>query len=104
VDHARFPAVGLALEAIRRGGSAGATFNAANEAAVEAFLAERIPFGRIGELVAEALADLPIRAVTTLADVETADVAARDWVRRRLEIPQPMPSDTAAARPSSTSD
>ncbi len=104
VDHDRFPAVGLALDAIRRGGTAGPTFNAANETAVEAFLAERIPFGRIGELVAEALAALPVHAATTLADVETADAAARDWVRRRLETPRPMPSKTAATRPSSTSD
>jgi 1-deoxy-D-xylulose-5-phosphate reductoisomerase len=105
VDHDRFPAIGLALDAIRRGGTAGATFNAANETAVEAFLAERIPFGRIGELVAEALADLPVREVTTFDDVEHADAAARDWVRRRLEIPRPMPSHAPApGGPSKTSD
>lgn len=92
VDHDRFPAIRIALEAIRRGGTAGAILNAANEVAVEAFLAERIPFGRLAELVAEAIAELPIDPVTDLANVQAADAAARDWVRHRLD------SDVAASR------
>ena len=55
VDHRRFPAPGLALDAIRAGGTAGAILNAANEAAVEAFLDGRIRFGRIPEMVKAAL-------------------------------------------------
>ncbi|MGA1516646.1 MAG: 1-deoxy-D-xylulose-5-phosphate reductoisomerase, partial [Phycisphaerales bacterium] len=58
VDRERFPAIDLAGEVIRRGGSAGAVFNAANEVAVEAFLAGRIGFTRIHGLVAEALDSL----------------------------------------------
>ena len=83
VDHARFPAVRLAHEVIRRGGSAGATLNAANEVAVNAFLAGHIPFGRIAQVVQEALAELPDRPLRTLADAEAADRAARDFAAQR---------------------
>ncbi len=47
VDHDAFPAVDLAYRVIERGGTAGAIFNAANEAAVEAFLEGRIGFRQI---------------------------------------------------------
>ena len=40
----RFPCLGLACEALRAGGTAPAVLNAANEVAVEAFLAGRIRF------------------------------------------------------------
>ncbi len=98
VDHDRFPAIGLALDAIRRGGTAGAIFNAANEAAVEAFLAERIPFGRISDLVAEAMGTLDAGTVTSLDDVEHADAAARDWVRMRLDASDPTIAPTTSTR------
>jgi 1-deoxy-D-xylulose-5-phosphate reductoisomerase len=94
VDHERFPAIGLALDAVRRGGTAGATFNAANEAAVEAFLDRRIAFGRIGELVAEAMATLPVQAAAGLSDVEHADAVARDWVAGRLSASAASPADS----------
>jgi 1-deoxy-D-xylulose-5-phosphate reductoisomerase len=96
VDHDRFPAIGLSLDAIRRGGTAGATFNAANEAAVEAFLAERIPFGRISELVADAMAALPSGVATGLDDVEHADAAARDWVRSRIAPGRRMSAESTS--------
>jgi len=83
VDHARFPAVRLAHEVIRRGGSAGATLNAANEVAVNAFLAGHIPFGRIAQVVQEALAELPDRPLRTLADAERADRDARAFATQR---------------------
>ncbi|MEO1512624.1 MAG: 1-deoxy-D-xylulose-5-phosphate reductoisomerase, partial [Planctomycetota bacterium] len=53
--HDRYPALGLAHRAIEAGGTAGAVFTAANEAAVNAFLQRRIPFGRIVELCASAM-------------------------------------------------
>ncbi|MBW3596588.1 MAG: 1-deoxy-D-xylulose-5-phosphate reductoisomerase [Planctomycetes bacterium] len=46
-DLERFPALGLGYEAARRGGTAGAVLNAANEAAVAAFLERRLPFHKI---------------------------------------------------------
>ena len=83
VDHARFPAVRLAHEVIRRGGSAGATLNAANEVAVNAFLEGHIPFGRVAQVVQEALAELPDRPLRTLADAEAADRDARAFASQR---------------------
>ena len=83
LDHRRFPAPGLALEAIRAGGTAGAVLNAANEAAVEAFLEERIAFGRIPELVKAALDTIEIVEAVDLDVVLDADRRARDLVGER---------------------
>jgi 1-deoxy-D-xylulose-5-phosphate reductoisomerase len=46
-DRERFPAIGLGEEAARAGGSSGAVLNAANEAAVEAFLDGELHFTEI---------------------------------------------------------
>ncbi|MBV9288422.1 MAG: 1-deoxy-D-xylulose-5-phosphate reductoisomerase [Hyphomicrobiales bacterium] len=54
-DLARFPALGLAIDALRDGGGAPTALNAANEIAVGAFLDRRIGFGDIPRLVASAL-------------------------------------------------
>jgi len=80
VDHDRFPAVRMARDVLEAGGTAGAIFNAANEAAVDAFLSRRIPFGRIPALVAGALEALPVEPVRDLDDVTRADEAARRHV------------------------
>lgn len=55
-DEERFPALRLAREVLVAGGSAGTVLNAANEVAVEAFLAGRIGFLAIAALVEETLA------------------------------------------------
>jgi 1-deoxy-D-xylulose-5-phosphate reductoisomerase len=54
-DVARFPCLGLAFAACRAGGTMPAVLNAANEVAVEAFLAGRIPFLAIARVVEESL-------------------------------------------------
>ncbi len=54
-DEVRFPAIRLAREAMERGGMAPAILNAANEIAVEAFLAGRITVPGIAALVSETL-------------------------------------------------
>ncbi len=54
-DLGRFPALGLAIEALRAGGGAPTALNAANEIAVAAFLNRRIGFGDIASLVARTL-------------------------------------------------
>ena len=84
VDLNRFPAMELAYEVIEQGGTSGAILNGANEAAVEAFLAEKIPFGRIAELVGGAMASLPIQPVRKLSDILDADRASRLYVHERL--------------------
>ena len=50
-----FPAIEMGFEVAQKGGTAAAVFNAANEAAVEQFLAGRIKFGNIVELVRQCL-------------------------------------------------
>ncbi|MCH8822998.1 MAG: 1-deoxy-D-xylulose-5-phosphate reductoisomerase [Planctomycetes bacterium] len=84
VDHERFPALGLAYDVIKMGGTAGATFNAANEAAVSAFLDGRIPFGMITQLVGEVLNQSQPTPVTCLDDVLNADEIARQMVAEKL--------------------
>jgi 1-deoxy-D-xylulose-5-phosphate reductoisomerase len=54
-------------------------FNAANEVAVDAFLAGRIPFGRIPEIIEATLADHAPEPVVDLTVVQSADA----WARRQ---------------------
>lgn len=90
-DEVRFPALGLARRVIDAGGTAGATLNGANEAAVHAFLERRLPFTRIVPLVAGALDALPSRPVAGYDDIAAADADARAWVDEQI-------ASTAAAR------
>ncbi|MEM1209480.1 MAG: 1-deoxy-D-xylulose-5-phosphate reductoisomerase [Planctomycetota bacterium] len=99
-DPKRFPAIRLAFEVIEAGGTAGAVFNAANEAAVAAFLDRRIPLGEIARLSEGALEALGHGPISSIDDVLNADRAARVWVDDRLSAP-PSPAvagDPAAAR------
>ena len=81
-DFARFPCLALAYRALKAGGSAPATLNAANEVAVEAFLTGGIGFTEIAPLIAAVLDALPASEVTTLAEVLAADRAARELAGR----------------------
>lgn len=54
-DAERYPALGLGMEAARRGGTTGAVLNAANEAAVAGFLKGRLKFNQIVPLVKSVL-------------------------------------------------
>lgn len=54
----KFPAYAAALDALKRGGGAHNILNAANDVAVEAFLAGRIPFPGIATVIRETLADM----------------------------------------------
>jgi len=76
-DFERFPALNLAYAALRSGGAAPATLNAANEVAVAAFLERRLPFLRITAVIEETLAGLPPSPLVTLEDVLAADARAR---------------------------
>lgn len=79
-DLERFPALASGFRVVREGGTSGAIFNAANEAAVEAFLARRIPFGRIARLSAAAMDEIGSSPVRDLADALNADREARRFV------------------------
>jgi 1-deoxy-D-xylulose-5-phosphate reductoisomerase len=82
LDDEAFPAVELAREAGRRGATAPAVYNAANEVGVEAFRAGRLPFDRIVPTIEHVLTehDVPSGApALTVEDVLDAD----EWARRR---------------------
>jgi len=83
-DPQTFRALPLAYEVARAGGTAAAAFNAANEAAVEEFLAGRIKFLQIMELVEHCLNRHDIRQITCLDELLEADTWARREVRDRL--------------------
>lgn len=72
-----FRAFPLGVEAGRRGGTAPAVFNAANEVAVARFLEGRLPFGRIADVIGGVLTRHEVVAVDTLESVKAADRWAR---------------------------
>ena len=80
LDEARFPAVRLARSAAQAGQGRPAVLNAANEEAVNAFLAREIPFTGIIRAVEGALEAFP-GGGDTLEDILEADRWAREYVR-----------------------
>lgn len=76
-DREAFPSLDLGFTAGRRGGSAPAVLNAADEVAVGAFLDGRIGFGDIPTVVATVLDAVPHRELETVGDVLDADEEAR---------------------------
>jgi 1-deoxy-D-xylulose-5-phosphate reductoisomerase len=86
-DYSKFPLLKLAYQAQAAGGSATATLNAADEIAVEAFLANRVPFTAIATIVAETLervSNRDPRSVSEVLDVDRLSrQAARDVVKAR---------------------
>jgi len=83
-DHSRFPCLRLAYVALKGGGSLPAVLNAANEEAVDAFLAGRIRFRAIHELVSEVLEEHEGSSVNRLEDVLEADRWGREAARGAL--------------------
>ena len=77
-DRERFPALDLGFEAARRGGTAGAALNAADEVAVGRFLSGALPFDAIAPLCAAALRNHPYLPDPTLDDLKRVDAWARD--------------------------
>jgi 1-deoxy-D-xylulose-5-phosphate reductoisomerase len=78
-DEGRFPCLRLAYVALERGGAWPVVLNAANEVAVDAFLAGRIGFSAIPQTIERALAaaDHSTSVPRSLADVRAADTWAR---------------------------
>jgi 1-deoxy-D-xylulose-5-phosphate reductoisomerase len=84
VDPQRFPGLELGYAAVRSGGNAGATLNAADEVAVEAFLEHRIDFQDIVRVDRKVLDER--RATSTDVDgLLAADRRAREEARRAVE-------------------
>lgn len=77
-DPQRFPALRLAREALTQGSAAQIVLNAANEVAVEAFLAGRIGFCDISRLAEEALGAIAARSPESVAEVVALDRETRE--------------------------
>ena len=76
-DEIRFPALRLARQVLRDGRGTPTLLNAANEVAVAAFLAHRLPFDGIAETVIRVLERVPGQVPDSLETVLALDAAAR---------------------------
>jgi 1-deoxy-D-xylulose-5-phosphate reductoisomerase len=81
-DFEKFPALRLAYQAQRQGGSASCTLNAADEIAVEAFLAGKIAFPSIPAVVEETLERIPAREAASVQEVLEIDGLSRSMARQ----------------------
>ncbi len=90
-DHQRFPCLALAREALRSGAGGPAVLNAANEIAVQEFLAGRISFMDIPAVNSFALRNMQVdkpASVTALHHVDqTARQIALDYIAQKVSIP-----------------
>ncbi len=85
-DNVRFPALRLARSAIQQGGAKPAILNAANEIAVAAFLARKIGFLDIAEVVEATLDEYAGNApITSLEGLFSIDAGARSYVQHKIE-------------------
>lgn len=89
-DMASFPCLTLALEAAKRRGTACATLNGANEAAVDLFLRGKLPFCAIHDTIRAALDSAENIADPTLADIIEAGEAARRFVYNNYNSAPPL--------------
>jgi 1-deoxy-D-xylulose-5-phosphate reductoisomerase len=80
-DERRYPCLRLAREALAAGGAATCVLNAADEIAVEAFLARQISFTRIPEVVADVLSNASGLKLLSIDDVLACDAEARERAR-----------------------
>jgi len=85
-DLETFPLLALARKAGERGGTYPCAFNAANEVAVAAFLAGKLPFLGIAETVKETLAGVDGAPARDLEDLVEADREARSLAERGLPV------------------
>ncbi|HZK81383.1 MAG TPA: 1-deoxy-D-xylulose-5-phosphate reductoisomerase [Humisphaera sp.] len=80
-DFERFPALKLAYDVARMGGTAGAVLNAAKEAAVDAFIGGHVSFGEISRLVGLTIDAHQLEATPTLDELLAAD----QWARKQVQ-------------------
>jgi 1-deoxy-D-xylulose-5-phosphate reductoisomerase len=89
-DPEKFPCIALAYDALRRGGSATAVLNIANDLAVAAFLAERISFLDIPAMIGKAVADHPFVEHPGPEDIEALSTWTHDHVEHTWNIDIPV--------------
>lgn len=83
-DREKYPALDIAYESLRRGGTAACTMNGANEVAVATFLAHKCRYTDIIGAIRYALDNASFTARPTLADYDLANSEARELAHRYL--------------------
>lgn len=83
-DLERFPCLRIAYDALNIGGTAPAILNAANEVAVKAFLAEKIGFMNIPQIIETVLSSAKIEQVESIHQLEIIDEQARKDAKLRV--------------------
>ena len=83
-DRKKFPCLQLAFDAIGRGGNIPCAMNAANEAAVAAYLKDRIRFYDIPEVIASVMEDTAFVAQPSLEDIFATHEQAFGQAQRRI--------------------
>lgn len=86
VDRLKYPALDIAYDCLRRGGTAACTMNGANEEAVAAFLARRCAWLDIVRAIEHALARATFTNAPTLADYAEANAEARRLAAEFLHL------------------
>ena len=86
VDRVKYPALDIAYDCLRRGGTAACTMNGANEEAVAAFLAGRCAWLDIVRAIEYALGHAAFVAAPTLDDYAAANDEARTLAARFLNL------------------
>src|SRR5262249_35199305 len=81
-DRETFPAIDLAYDVLKAGGTAGVALNAANEAAVARFLGAELRFLDIAKVCRSVLEHHPFESEPTLAGIWSVDKWAREEVAR----------------------
>ena len=85
-DYERFPCLRLAEESIRKGGTAPAILNAANEVAVASFLDNELKFTDIPYIVEQTLSNLSSRPANSLTEILEDDAAARKEAEQLIQL------------------
>ena len=87
LDEARYPAYDVVRQGAAAGGNRGAVLNAADEVAVEGFLAGAIGFDRVPAVIEESLARWGTDAEPDLAGIVALDAEVRSALRTELALP-----------------
>jgi len=84
-DYNKFPALQLAVDAIKLGGTSTAVLNASNEEAVFKFLNRKIPFNSIPKLIEQTLSEHQVKKLPTIDDIIMSDQWARNIVEELIK-------------------
>lgn len=80
-DVKRFPSLSITYDALRAGGTMPCVLNAANEAAVEAFLEERISFTEISRVVSGTMAEHSVSDGDTIEEI----ISVSEWAKEKAK-------------------